>query len=228
MEFKEIQKIVEETAPTGKITKVDVEGPKVVLYTNDMPYFVENQNEVRHLATSLKKRIIVRATAESLMDPVDAKRRIEEIIPAEANIIGIEFDEYFSEVRIEAEKLGLVIGKHGETLDQITKATSWTPKLLRKSPLQSETVRSIRKTLFDNAKERQKLLQRVGKMIYRKPDTECDWIRVTPLGGGQQVGRSSILLQTPGSNVLLDCGINVAAQGSDRFPDFRAMKLAIN
>ena len=228
MEFKEIQRIVDETAPDKKITKVDVEGPKVILYTDDISYFVENSNEVRRMASSLKKRIIIRSTPGSLLDLIEARKKIEEIIPVEANIVGIEFDEYFSEVRIEAEKLGLVIGKHGETLDKITTETGWTPKLLRKPPLQSETVRSIRKTLFENAKERQKILQRIGRMIYRKPDSECDWIRVTPLGGGQQVGRSSVLLQTPSSNVLLDCGINVAAQGTDRFPDFRAMKLAIN
>ncbi|MBD3388997.1 MAG: beta-CASP ribonuclease aCPSF1 [Candidatus Altiarchaeales archaeon] len=228
MEFKEIQAIVDETAPEGKIVKVDVEGPKVILYTNDMTYFVENSSEVRNLATSLKKRIIVRSTPDSVMDPVEAKKVIEEIIPEEANIVDIEFDENFGEVRIEAEKLGLVIGKHGNTLEEITKRIRWTPKLLRKPPLQSETVRSIRKTLFDNSKERQKILRNVGKKIYRKPDADCDWIRVTPLGGAQQVGRSCVLLQTPASNVLIDCGINVAASDTDRFPDFRAVKLAIS
>ena len=228
MEFKEIQRIVDDTAPEGKIAKVDVEGPKVILYTNDLPYFIENDNEVRNLATSLKKRIIVRSTPESAMDPVEARKAIDEIIPAEANIVEVEFDENFGEVRIEAEKLGLVIGKHGNTLDEISRRISWTPKLLRKPPLQSETVRSIRKTLFENGKERQKILRNVGRKIYRKPDAECDWIRVTPLGGAQQVGRSSFLLQTPASNVLIDCGINVAAQDNERFPDFRAMKLAIS
>ncbi|MFH0862422.1 MAG: beta-CASP ribonuclease aCPSF1 [Candidatus Altiarchaeota archaeon] len=226
MEFKEIQRIVEETAPAGKIVRVDVEGPKVILYTHDLPYFVEHGNEVRNLATSLKKRIIVRSTAESVMDPIEAKKIIQEIIPPEANIVDIEFDENFQEVRIEAEKLGLVIGKHGDTLDEITRRIRWTPKLLRKPPIQSETVRSIRKTLFDNGKERQKILKTVGKNIYRKPRAECDYIRVTPLGGAQQVGRSCVLMQTPASNILLDCGINVAAQDTDRYPDLRAMNLA--
>jgi len=228
MEFKQIQAIVDETAPEGKISKVDVEGPKVILYTDDIAYFVENDNEVRNLASSLKKRIIVRSTPDALMEPEEAKKAITQIIPEEANIVDIEFDENFGEVRIEAEKLGLVIGKHGNTLDEITKKIKWTPKLLRKPPLQSETVRSIRKTLFDKSKERQKLLKNIGKKIYRKPDADCDWIRVTPLGGAQQVGRSSVLLQTPASNVLIDCGINVAAQDNDRFPDFRAVKLAIS
>lgn len=228
MEFKEIKKAVEENAPEGKVDKVEVEGPKIVLYTNDIKFFAENNHQVRNLATLLKKRIIVRANPESLMPPPDAEKIIREIIPEEAIITSLEFDSEFSEVRIEAEKLGLVIGKHGSTLDEIIKKTSWTPKLLRKSPIPSETISSIRKTLHDNNEERKKILKTVGKKIYRKPNAECDWIRITPLGGAREVGRSAVLVQTPESNILMDCGINVAAQNNDRFPDFRAAKLAIS
>jgi len=228
MEFSEIKSIIEEHAPEGRVAKVDVEGPKVIIYTNDMPFFVDNNQKVRELATTLKKRIIVRASPECLMENEKAKAVVEEIIPKEANISDIEFDPFFAEVRIEAEKLGLVIGKHGSTLDEIIKRTGWTPKLLRKPPIQSEMVRVIRKTLSDSSEDRQKILRAVGRKIYRKPDAECDWIRVTFLGGAGQVGRSSILLQTPESNVLLDCGIDVAGHEQDRYPDFRAAKLAIS
>ena len=228
MEFKELKKSVQEKAPEGKVDRVEVEGPKIVLYTNDISFFAENNQEVRKLATSLKKRIIVRSTADKLLPVPDAEKLIREIIPEEANIENLFFDEEFSEVQIEAEKLGLVIGKHGSTLEEITKKTHWTPKLLRKSPIESETVNSIRKTLFDNREERKKILKSVGKKIYRKLDDECDWVRLTPLGGAREVGRSCLLVQTPGSNVLMDCGINVATSGQDRFPDFRAADLAMS
>ncbi|MBN2252019.1 MAG: beta-CASP ribonuclease aCPSF1 [Candidatus Altiarchaeota archaeon] len=216
-----------ENAPEGRIAKVDVEGPKIVLYTDDLKFFVEHNNEVRNLATLLKKRIILRAVPADLMDPLEAKKIVEEIIPKEANISGIHFDPHFQEIHIEAEKLGLIIGKQGVTRDEITKRTNWNPKLLRKPPIESDTIRGVRKMLYDSSEERQKVLREVGRKIYRKPDAECDWIRVTPLGGARQVGRSCFLLQTPESNVLLDCGINVAASGTNRFPDFRAAKLEI-
>lgn len=228
MEFKEIKQLVKENAPEDKIVKIDVEGPKIVLYTDDLPFFVENNDEVRKLATLLKKRIILRSTSSELMEPEKAKKVITEIIPEEANITNILFDPNFSEVYIEAEKLGLVIGKQGITLDDISKKTGWIPKLLRKSPIESDTTRSVRKTLYEDSENRQKILQRVGKNIYRKPDAECDWVRITPLGGAREVGRSCFLLQTPESNVLIDCGINTAASNSARFPDFRASKLAID
>jgi len=227
LEFKDIKQIIRENAPEGKIVKIDLEGPKIVLYTNDLLFFIEHNEEVRNLATILKKRIVIRAVPADLMEPEKAKKVVEEIIPKEANISGIYFDPNFEEIHIEAEKLGLVIGKQGTTLDEITKKTNWNPKLLRKPPLESETIRGIRKVLYESSGERQKILRAVGRKIYRKPDAECDWIRITPLGGAREVGRSCFLLQTPESNILVDCGINTAASGADRFPDFRAAKLEI-
>ncbi len=228
LELKDIKQLVEENAPEGKITKVDVEGPKIVLYTDDIGFFIDNNDKVRKLATILKKRIIMRPNAEGILEPEKARKIVREIIPEDANITGIDFDEDFREIYIEAEKLGLVIGKRGATLDEVTKKIGWIPRLLRKSPIVSETIKGTRRILFESSSERQKILRSVGRRIYRKPDAECDWIRVMHLGGAKEVGRSSILLQTPESNVLMDCGINVAASGSDRYPDFRASKIAID
>jgi len=228
LEFKDIKQLVEENAPEGKVSKIDVEGPKIIFYTDDLNFFVDHNEEIRNLATLLKKRIIVRPNSANLMEPDKARKIVKKIIPEEADITGIEFDENFRQIYIEAEKLGLVIGKQGSTLDEITKKTGWVPKLLRKPPIVSETIRGIRKILFESGGERQKILRSVGRKIYRKPDSECDWIRVTPLGGAREVGRSCVLLQTPESNVLIDCGINTAASNSDRYPDFRASKIAID
>lgn len=227
MELKEIRKLVEENAPEGKISDIDVEGPKVVLYTPELEFFIEHNEEIKNLATLLKKRIILRSKPSELMPPAEAEKLIRTEIPQEANLSNIAFDQNFEEVYIEAEKLGLVIGKQGATLDNIIKKTKWVPKLLRKSPIDSEIIGTIRKTLYESAEYRLKNLKKVGRTIYRKPDAKCDWIRITPLGGAREVGRSCLLLQTPESNVLLDCGINTAASGDARYPDLRAMKLEI-
>eukprot|EP00439_Symbiodinium_sp_Y106_P056144 s639_g7.t2 len=44
-------------------------------------------------------------------------------------------------------------------------------------------------------------------------------LRVTPLGAAQQVGRSCILLEIGGRNVLLDCGVAAHSSGS-YYPEF--------
>jgi cleavage and polyadenylation specificity factor subunit 3 len=43
---------------------------------------------------------------------------------------------------------------------------------------------------------------------------------ILPLGGGQEVGRSCILLQYHGRNILLDCGIHPGREGMDACPFF--------
>ncbi|OWF52067.1 integrator complex subunit 11-like [Mizuhopecten yessoensis] len=45
-------------------------------------------------------------------------------------------------------------------------------------------------------------------------------ITVTPLGAGQDVGRSCILLSIGGKNIMLDCGMHMGYNDERRFPDF--------
>lgn len=45
-------------------------------------------------------------------------------------------------------------------------------------------------------------------------------LTVTPLGAGQDVGRSCILLTIGGKNVMLDCGMHMGFNDERRFPDF--------
>ncbi|XP_055848228.1 integrator complex subunit 11 isoform X6 [Episyrphus balteatus] len=45
-------------------------------------------------------------------------------------------------------------------------------------------------------------------------------IKVTPLGAGQDVGRSCLLLSMGGKNIMLDCGMHMGFNDERRFPDF--------
>ncbi|KAI8644344.1 beta-lactamase-like protein [Parasitella parasitica] len=45
-------------------------------------------------------------------------------------------------------------------------------------------------------------------------------IEVVPLGAGQDVGRSCILVTIGGKNIMLDCGMHMGYQDERRFPDF--------
>lgn len=51
-------------------------------------------------------------------------------------------------------------------------------------------------------------------------------MRISFLGGAREVGRSSILLQTPESKVMLDCGINVASE-ERAYPHLEAPELRL-
>lgn len=210
--LEEIKKtIVEKLPENSQVAKVEFEGPEVVIYTKNPEIITENGDLIRNLAKDLRKRIIIRSDKSVLLDPEKTIDKIHEIVPEGAEITNISFDDVTCEVLIEAKKPGLVIGKYGSTSRNIVKHTGWAPKILRTPPINSEIIGKIRNTLKNSSKERKKMLQSLGKQIHQETKYENDWARVTSMGGFKEVGRSSMLLQTPNSRVLLDCGVNVAA-----------------
>ncbi len=209
--LEEIKKtIVQRLPPRVQVAKVEFEGPEVVIYTKNPEIITENGDLIRDLAKDIRKRIIIRSDRSVLMDPESSINKIHEIVPEEAKITNISFDEVTCEVIIEARKPGLVIGKYGTTSREIVKRIGWAPKILRTPPISSEIIQRIRRTLRKNSKERKKILQDLGNHIHKGIKYENDWTRLTSLGGFREVGRSCQFLQTPNSRVLLDCGVNVA------------------
>jgi KH/beta-lactamase-domain protein len=79
----------------------------------------------------------------------------------------------------------------------------------------------MRHYLHSESKERERILRTVGERIFRSKTYEVGDVRITPLGGAQEVGRSAFLLQTRESNVLLDCGTNPgSSRPFEAFPRF--------
>ena len=209
--LEEIKKTIIQRLPSRvQVAKVEFEGPEVVIYTKNPEIISENGDLIRELAKDLRKRIIIRSDRSVLMEPEKAMEKIHEIVPKEAEITNISFDDVTCEVIIEAKKPGLVIGKYGSTSREIVKNIGWAPKILRTPPISSEIIQRIRRTLRKNSKERKKILQQLGNRIHQEIKYENDWARLTAIGGFREVGRSCLYLQTPNSKILLDCGVNVA------------------
>jgi KH/beta-lactamase-domain protein len=204
------ERIIERLPEEVKLAKVEFEGPEIVIYTKNPEIIKDNGSLIRDLAKDIRKRIIIRSDKSVLLEPTETIDKIEEIVPVEAEITDIAFDDVTNEVIIESKKPGLVIGKYGTTSREIVKQTGWAPKILRTPPVASETVQKIRLTLKRNSKERKQFLQTLGKRIHREARFDNDWVRLTSLGGFREVGRSCLFLQTPNSKVILDCGVNVA------------------
>lgn len=210
MEIKDIEKYVLEQLPKEcQVTSVSFEGPEIVVYTkNPAFFFTSNENYIAKIAYDLKKKINLRSDKTLLTDPSDAKKTIQKIIPEEAGVKNITFLDSFSQVVIEAIKPGLVIGKGGETSKKIIVETGWTPKIIRSPTSNSELLTGIRYHLNKHAPERKKFLQETAKRIYRNVESKHDWVRLTGLGGFREIGRSCMLVDTPITKVMLDCGIN--------------------
>jgi hypothetical protein len=211
--LEEAEEIVKRALPSkAEITKIEMEGPEIAIYTKNPKTFFENQSYVAKIAFELKKRVNVRTDKSLLIDPAEAKEKIMKIIPEDAGVSDISFEGPFSEVTIEAVKPGLVIGKGGETSKSIILETGWTPNIIRAPTQESEILRGIRHHLHKYAGERKKILQETAKKIYAEIERNAnDWARMVALGGFRQVGRSAILVETSHTKILMDCGINVAS-----------------
>jgi len=214
----EILEKVKNALPAEAISRVELEGSELIVYTKDRDFFVKHEETVRNVVDQLKKRIEVRPEAAICLDQEATKRRIMEIVPPEANIKNIYFEEERSLVIIAAEKPGLVIGRGGETFRQIRSETFWVPRIERVPPIKSDVINGIRKVLHDEVKFRKEFLNKIGERIFSERKTNRDWIRIIPLGGFRQVGRSCLLVETPKSKVLIDCGIAPGGQGADAYP----------
>ena len=204
----------------GDITEASFEGANIVLYTTNAKFFREGESTIKGIVDQVKKRIELRADQKILMEQEKTEAEIRKIIPLEAEITNILYDIQRSIVVIEAKKPGMVIGKQGSILDEIRKTTLWTPQVQRSPVIKSKITENIREVLYANNNYRRKFLNSIGQKIYKEwnPEKVEEWVRLTFLGGARQVGRSCILLQTPVSKILLDCGIDVAAQNSEKFP----------
>ena len=223
--IKEILKIM----PEKSINDAVFEGANIVLYTTDHEFFLNDQGLVRKAVSSVKKRIELRPDPSICIEPEQAEKLIRKIVDKEAGIDQIIFDPQRSQVIIEAEKPGMAIGKQGETLNEIKKQTYWAPLVKRKPAIRSQIIENIRAVLYQNSDYRRKFLHKTGERIYNgwQRDRKEEWVRLTYLGGARQVGRSAILLQTPESRVLMDCGIDVTQDGSNAYPHLEAPEFDI-
>ncbi|MGB9963758.1 beta-CASP ribonuclease aCPSF1 [Halobacterium sp. CBA1126] len=206
-QLEELQdEITNEIPPDISVTDVKYEGPELVVYTRDPKQFAQDGDLVRKLASKLRKRITVRPDPAVLSRPETAREKILEVIPDDAGVTDLDFHEDTGEVVIEAEKPGMVIGRHGSTLREITEAAGWTPEVVRTPPIESSTVSNVRNFLKSERDDRRDILEKVGRQIHREEMSDDEYVRITTLGCCREVGRASFILSTPETRILIDCG----------------------
>ena len=202
------QYILEHVPKEAEVTRVEYEGPMLAIYAKKPEILVEQSSLIADIVSVIRKRIVVRSDPSVRLPEKEAEMIAREIIPAEAEVTEINFDPSLGEIIIEAKKPGMVIGKNGAILQEIIKRTKWRPQVLRSPPLRSKIIAHMRHYLHAQSKERERILRTFGERIFRPKVFEVGDVRITPLGGVQEVGRSAFLVQTRESSILLDCGIN--------------------
>jgi len=204
-----------EKLPKGKISDAVFEGANIVLYTKDKDFFFNNNGMIKKVVDEIKKRVELRPDPSITMDLEKAEKEIKKLLPKESGVGNILFDSHRSRVIIETEKPGLAIGKQGSILGDIREKTLWVPLVRRTPAIKSSLIENIRAVLYQNSDYRRKFMDKIGHRIYDgwlRGEKKREWIRISFLGGARQVGRSCLLLQTPESRIMMDCGINVASE----------------
>ncbi|MDH5374804.1 MAG: beta-CASP ribonuclease aCPSF1 [Candidatus Bathyarchaeota archaeon] len=202
------QYILEHVPKQAEVTRIEYEGPSLAVYAKKPEILVGQSSVIADIVNVIRKRIVVRSDPSVRLPEKDAERIAREIVAPEAEVTDVSFDPSLGEIIIEAKKPGLVIGKNGVILQEIIMETKWRPHVLRSPPLRSKIIAHMRHYLHSESKERERILRTVGERIFRPKTYDVGDIRITALGGVQEVGRSAFLVQTRESNVLLDCGIN--------------------
>jgi len=219
--MSEILKAIKSELPSGIVSEAIFEGANIVLYTADKEFFKESDEKIREVVRKVKKRIELRADTSLLAPQEETEKTIRAIVPEEAEIEKVIFDTHRSIAIVEAKRPGIVIGKQGSILKEIRNSTMWTIQTQRSPAIHSKITEKIRDVLYANNNYRKKFLNEIGKKIYENwnPEKMDMWVRLTYLGSGRQVGRSCLLLQTPKSKIVFDCGINPGiVEGPDKFP----------
>jgi hypothetical protein len=206
------QYILEHVPKEAEVTRIEYEASTLAVYTKRPEVLVEQSNVIANIVNVIRKRIVIRSDPSVRVQEVEAEKIARDIVPAEAEVTDINFDPSLGEIIIDAKKPGLVIGKNGTVLQEIIRRTKWRPHVLRSPPLKSKIVTHMRHYLHSESKERERILRTVGERIFRPKAFEVGDVRITALGGVQEVGRSAFLVQTRESSILLDCGVNPGSQ----------------
>jgi KH/beta-lactamase-domain protein len=221
--------ILEHVPREAEVTRVEYEGPMISVYAKKPEILVDQGNVIAEIVGVIRKRIVIRSDPSVRLQETEAEKITRELIDPEAEITDINFDPSLGEVIIETKKPGLAIGRNGIVLQEIIKKTKWRPHVLRSPPIKSKIVTNMRHYMHSESKERERILRTIGERIFRPKTYEVGDVRMTVLGGAQEVGRSAFLVKTRESSVLLDCGINPGSQRPfESFPRFDSPEFEID
>jgi hypothetical protein len=221
--------ILEHVPIEAEVTRIEYEGPMLSVYAKKPEVLVDQSGTVAEIVGVIRKRIVVRPDPSVRLPEAEAEKITRELVAPEAEITEIYFDPSLGEIIIETKKPGLAIGRNGALLQEIIKKTRWRPHVLRSPPLRSKIIVHMRHYLHSESRERERILRTIGERIFRPKTYEVGDVRMTVLGGAQEVGRSAFLVKTRESSVLMDCGINPGSQRPfEAFPRFDSPEFQID
>ena len=204
--------ILQSIPKEAQVSKIDYEGPRIALYTKSPLYLMEHNEIISDLVNIIKKRIVVRTEESIRKTEEDARQIIAKALPKDAELGGTFFDTATGEVSLEVKRPWLLHNNPEFNTAQLTETTGWRLRIRKATTIPSSTIQAIHYNLKVSSADRAKHLKQIGESIFRPRLAQKSEVSLLTLGGFGQVGRSSMLLTTPESKILIDCGINPGAR----------------
>ncbi len=224
-----ISQLIQSLPREAEVTRIEFEGPKIALYTKNLKFFMQNPTLIPNIVNNIKKHVVVKADESERKEEEEAREEILKLIPKEAGVSGIIFDGIQGEILIEAKDPSFLEGEVKEKINNVAQEIGWKVKVRRVIYVNPQTYEFLVHTLKASEDERLSLLRNIGNRIFRDKLVSKRDVLVTFLGGASEVGRSSILVTTAESKVLLDCGVNLGvSEASDMFPRFDLINLILD
>ncbi|MFB6471172.1 MAG: beta-CASP ribonuclease aCPSF1, partial [Vulcanisaeta sp. AZ3] len=215
------KKIMEILPPDAKFSRMDFEGPNVIIYVMNPKYVMEHSEYIKILAKELKKYIIIRGDPKVRIKDADAlKKVITDVITKTVGLNVIDdvvIDEPTGEVYIYLRK---PVREKSKLEKEILAETGWKPWIIPTAlemgkDLPRSDIETVKQIQIATAKERLDFLKKLGMRIHREPIYRDARITITGLGAQMEVGRSAILVRTRESTILLDCGVKPSSSGDE-------------
>ena len=189
----------------SEITKIEYEGPFIVLYSRKPTVLLEHQEIISKMVNLIKKRIVIR-TDTSIRSSEDSVNQIIRSSCSNPNDIPeICFDPALGEATVFVNDFRTLTELNQLEIALIEK-TGW--KLMcRRAPKNLRLLKSMNEILHSSSEERIDFYKRVGEKIFRQKLSGSEEASIVCLGGFSEIGRSAILIVTHESKILLDFGI---------------------
>ncbi len=225
--------IVKELMNKVRIKNIQYEGPALALYTPEPEKFYENPKLISELASKFKKRLVLRSDPMVRKDPNEAMDKIFELLhefSIDTTKVKVYFDSLRGEIHLYIPKT--LTKTEAKTLStKIVSETKWIPRFRSYYVDVPEILREVYSAYLidDKPTKARRILSDIGERIFRTAIRPSKDISLIGLGGVGEVGRSSILLKTSESKILIDFGAKVNAYSmTDYIPRIDAIDLLLN
>lgn len=200
----------------SEITKIEYEGPFIVLYSRKPTILLENQEIISKMVNSIKKRIVIRTDTSIRSSEESVNQIIRSSCSNPNGLSEIFFDPALGETTVFVNDFRTLTELNQLQIPLVEK-TGW--KLIyRRAPKNLKLLKSVNEILHSSSEDRIYFYKRVGEKIFRQKLSGSEEASIVCLGGFSEIGRSAMLIVTHESKILLDFGIKSYDGDSDLLP----------